>query len=51
MEELEEGIQYNEDDISNLQRDNKKLENDVYELKKQLMYMENYSRRENLKFF
>ena len=51
MGEFEESLQYNEDDISDLQRDNRKLENDVCELKKQLMYMETYSRRENLKFF
>ena len=44
-------MQYNEDDISDIKRDNRKLENDVSELKKQLMYMETYSRRENLKLF
>ena len=32
-------------------KDNKKLEHEVYGLKKQLLYMETYSRRENLKFF
>ena len=48
--EFEESLQYNEDDISDLQRDNRKLENDVSELKKQLMCIETYSRRENLKF-
>ena len=37
--------------MSDIKRDNRKLENDVSELKKQLMYMETYSRRENLKFF
>ena len=51
LEELEEGMQYNEDDRSDLQCDNNKLENDVYELKKQFMYIENYSRWENLNFF
>ena len=51
MEEFEECLQYNEDDISDIKRDSRKLENDVSELKKQLMYMETYSRRENLKFF
>ena len=44
-------MQYNEDDMSDIKRDNRKLENDVSELKKQIMYMETYSRRENLKFF
>ena len=51
MEELEEGFQYNEDDVRDLERDNKKLEHEVYDLKKQLLYMETYSRRENLQFF
>ena len=37
--------------MSDIKRDNRKLENDVSELKKQIMYMETYSRRENLKFF
>ena len=51
VEELEEGFQYNEDDVRDLERDNKKLEHEVYDLKKQLLYMETYSRRENLQFF
>lgn len=51
MEEFEECLQYNEDDISDIKRDNRKLENNVSELKKQLMYMETYFRQENLKFF
>ena len=51
MEELEEGFQYNEDDFRDIQRDNRKLEHEVFDLKKQLLYMETYSRRENLKFF
>ena len=51
MEEFEECLQYNEDDISDIKLDNRKLENDVSELRKQLMYMETYSIRENLKFF
>ena len=51
VEELEEGFQYNEEDVRDLQHDNKKLEHEVYDLKKQLLYMETYSRRENLKFF
>ena len=49
MEELEEGFLYNEDDVRNLQHDNKKLEHEVNDLKKQLLYMETSSRRENLK--
>ena len=53
VEEFEKCLQYNEDDISDIKCDNRKLENDVSELKKQLMYMymETYSRWENLKFF
>ena len=51
VEEIEEGLQYNEEDVRDLQRDNKKLEHKVYDLKKQLLYMETYSRRENIKFF
>ena len=51
MQEIEEGFQYNEDDVRSLQCDNKKLEHEVYDLRKQLLYMEKYSRRENLKFF
>ena len=50
-EESEECLQYKEDDISDIKRDNRKLENDVSKLKKQLMYMETYSRQENFKFF
>ena len=51
VEELEGGFQYNEEDVRDLQCDNKRLEHEVYDLKKQLLYMETYSRRENLKFF
>ena len=51
MEELVDGFQYNEDDVRDLQHDNKKLEHEVNDLKKQLLYLETYSRRENLKFF
>ncbi|KAL9977733.1 hypothetical protein ACROYT_G015171 [Oculina patagonica] len=46
-----EFMEYTADDISELQCNNNKLENNVDKLKKQLMYMENYSRGENLKFF
>ena len=51
MEELEGGFQYNEDDVRDIQRDNRKLEHEICDLKKQLLYMETYFRRENLKFF
>ena len=39
MEELEEGFQYNEDDVRDIQRDNRKLEHEVFDLKKQLLYI------------
>ena len=32
VEEFEESLQYNEDDMSDIERDNRKLENDVSEL-------------------
>lgn len=52
VEELGEGFQYNEDNVRDLQRDNKKLKYEVHDLKKQLLYMEiTYSRRESLKSF
>ena len=44
VEELEEGLR-------DLKCGNNKLKNEVYDLKEQLLYMETYSRRENLKFF
>ena len=49
MEELEEGFQYNEDDMRDLQHDNKKLEHEVNDLKKQLLYMETYSKKKKKK--
>lgn len=51
MEELEEGFQYNEDDVLDLQCDNMKLGHGIYDLKKQLFYTGTYSRREHLQFF
>ena len=50
VNELEESIQFNEEDISDLKLENQKLQQDVCELQKQLLYMETYSRRENVKF-
>ena len=46
--ELEESIQFNEDDISDLTKESKFEIND---LRKQLLYLETHSRRENGKFF
>ena len=45
MEELEEEFKHNDDDVRDLQYDNKKLEHEVNDLKKQLLYMETYSRK------
>ena len=50
INELKESIQFNEEHISDLKLENKKLQQDVCELQKQLLYMETYSRRENAKF-
>ena len=50
VNELEESIQFTDEDISDLKFANKKLQQDVCELQKQLLYMETYSRRENVKF-
>ena len=50
VNELKESIQLNEEDISDLKLENKKLQQDVCELQKQFLYMETYSRRENVKF-
>ena len=50
VNELKESIQFTDEDISDLKFANKKLQQDVCELQKQLLYMETYSRRENVKF-
>ncbi|CAH3184805.1 unnamed protein product, partial [Porites lobata] len=50
VNELKESIEFNEEDISDLKLENQKLQQDVCELQKQLLYMETYSRRENVKF-
>ena len=49
--ELEESIQFNEDDISDLKKESKELNFEINDLGKQLLYLETYSRRENVKFF
>lgn len=48
---LKENLVFNEDDISDLKRDSKEVQHEVFELKRQILYMETYSRRENAKFF
>ena len=50
VKDLKESVEFNDEDISDLKRDSKGLENEVFELRKQILYMETYSRRENVKF-
>ena len=50
VNELKESIPFNEENISDLKLENQKLQQDVCELQKQLLYMETYSRSENVKF-
>jgi len=50
VNELKESIQFTDEDMSDLKFANKKLQRDVCELQKQLLYMETYLRRENVKF-
>ncbi len=47
---IEEGVKLNEGDLANVKRDVKKVKFDTEDLKNQLLYLEAYSRRENLKF-
>ena len=49
--ELEESIQFNEDDISDLKKESKESKFEINDLRKQLLYLETYSRREHVKFF
>ena len=49
--ELEESIQFNEDDISDLKKKSKESKSEINDLRKQLLYLETYSRREKVKFF
>ena len=50
VNELEEGARFNETELSDIKRDTRKAQFDTEELRKQLLYLEAYSRRENLKF-
>ena len=50
VNELEEGARFNDLELSDVKRDSKKAQFDTEELRKQLLYLEAYSRRENLKF-
>ena len=49
--ELEESIQFNEDDISDLNKESKESKLEINDLRKQLLYSETYPRRENVNFF
>ena len=49
--ELEESVQFNEDDISDPKKESKESKFEINDLRKQLLYLETYSRRENVKFF
>ena len=49
--ELEESIQFNEDDISDRKKESKESKFEINDLRKQLLYLETYSRRENVTFF
>ena len=51
MSALEGSIQFNEDDISDLKKESKESKFEINDLRKQLLYLETYSRRENIKFF
>ncbi|XP_068675386.1 myosin heavy chain, muscle-like [Montipora foliosa] len=50
VNEFKESIQLTDEDISDLKFANKKLQQDVCKIQKQLLYMETYSRRKNVKF-
>ena len=50
INELEDGARFNETELSDIKRDTKKAQFDTEKLRKQLLYLETYSRRENLKF-
>ena len=46
-----EGRQFNKDDISDLKKESKESKFEINDLRKQSLYLEAYSRRENVKFF
>ena len=50
MNKLEQSVDFNASDIADLKHDQLKLQFENENLKKQLLYSESYSRRENLKF-
>ena len=50
VNKLEQSVEFNASDIADLKRDQLELKFENENLKKQLLYSESYSRRENLKF-
>ena len=50
VQELEESVEFNVEDISDLKKDVKAVSWDVNSLRKNLLYQERYNRRENLIF-
>ena len=48
---MEESIQFNKDDISDLKKESKESKFEINDLQKQSLYLEAYLRRENVKFF
>ena len=48
--ELEDSVDFNDEEIANLKRDDKATQKTADDLSKQLLYREHYSRRENLLF-
>ena len=48
--ELKEGAKFNKIELSDVKRDTNKAQFDTEKLRKQVLYLEAYSRRENLKF-
>ena len=50
VDELEDSIAFNEDDISDLKKNAKATELELEKWRKEVLYLEAYSRRENAKF-
>ena len=50
VNDLEKSVEFHDQDISDLQKDLKKVQHEADELKMQLLYQGHYSRRENLMF-
>ena len=51
IDELEDNIAFNEDDISDLKKNAKAAELELEKWREEALYLEAYSRRENVKFF